>query len=143
MADFIDKHTPDVDTGQIKPCWDPAAVSCRVCTTTLDSIAEQDGEYVLWCPCCGTLLTANEFVSIKDENWRLVLSCWKNSDPRIDINRHAAIIILRPCVGGYTAGTGQVETKHGWYIHTSFDDHRGIDDWDPTWLWTWAPRTRT
>lgn len=86
------------------------------------------------------------------EVWRdpTAVPVWLNTDPRISINKRADIIILRPAcpgpgeyfVGGkYMAGTGQVETKHGWYIHTSFADHHGVDDWDPTWLWTWAPRS--
>lgn len=67
---------------------------------------------------------------------------WRRGDPRDSINKRAYIIILRPSIagrGGWTPGTGFVDTKDGWYIHTSFDDHRSIDEWDPDWAWTWAP----
>lgn len=68
---------------------------------------------------------------------------WLNTDPRhvlID-RKHAEIVILRPNQDGakWTAGTAHVEVKHGWYIRTSFADHRSIDRWDPDWLWVLAP----
>jgi hypothetical protein len=39
------------------------------------------------------------------------------------------------------AGTADVEMKHGWFITTSFEDHRSIDVWDKDWMWTLYPRT--
>ena len=69
---------------------------------------------------------------------------WKSGDPRSELVglKHAAIVILRPHRDGgkrWEAGTAHVEMKHGWYIHTSFDDHSSIEKWDPDWLWTRAP----
>lgn len=37
----------------------------------MESIAEQDGEHVLWCKSCGTLLLANEFDPISHSDWRV------------------------------------------------------------------------
>jgi len=36
----------------------------------MEQIAEQDGDWVLWCSNCGTLLVANEFKYFHPENWR-------------------------------------------------------------------------
>ncbi len=64
---------------------------------------------------------------------------WKSSDPRLDVSKQADIVILRPLFG---AGCAQVQTKHGWYIHTDFEDHKTIgadDEWDQDWRWILAP----
>jgi hypothetical protein len=67
---------------------------------------------------------------------------WSNEDPRealIGRNR-ALIVVVRPSVrGGLDAGTCTIEMKHGWFIHTSFEDHPDVDVWDPAWLWIPAP----
>lgn len=50
--------------------WDPNNLPCEGCRRCLmESIAEIDGEYVMWCPYCGTLLTANEFDPISASDW--------------------------------------------------------------------------
>ena len=70
---------------------------------------------------------------------------WKNTDPRYDINKRDNIVILRPSLKGnnvYIAGTGEVDTKEGWNIFTSFEDYKLIDadtEWNPLWLWAFAP----
>ena len=69
---------------------------------------------------------------------------WKNTDPRFDINKRAAIVIVRlPCYGQQSC-VAQVETKNAWYIHTGFKEpyHRvgSGDDWDSDWQWAFAPR---
>jgi hypothetical protein len=70
---------------------------------------------------------------------------WKNTDPRLDINKRANIVILRPALEGknkYIAGTGQVDTKTGWNIFTSFDDYKLIDvdsEWCSLWHWSFTP----
>ncbi|MGI0058148.1 MAG: hypothetical protein ACREBJ_00130 [Nitrosotalea sp.] len=51
--------------------WDPNNVNCRNCETRMISLAEQDGEWVHWCPDCGTVLTANEFDPISSSDWRV------------------------------------------------------------------------
>jgi len=71
---------------------------------------------------------------------------WKTGDPREALvgRKHASIVILRPNRRGgksWEAGTAHVEMKHGWHIHTSFDDHTSIDKWDPDWRWTLAPES--
>ena len=64
---------------------------------------------------------------------------WRNDDPREHINKRADILILRPTGGtNYRVGQGQVETKNGWSIWTTFEDHQHIDDWDPLWWWDWV-----
>jgi hypothetical protein len=64
---------------------------------------------------------------------------WRNDDPREHINKRADILILRPTGGtNYRVGQGQVETKNGWSIWTTFEDHQHIEDWDPLWWWDWA-----
>ena len=67
---------------------------------------------------------------------------WRKGDPRHDINKRARIVILRPIAPGrFGAMMADVETKHGWSI--VIDDRsqygKSLDDWDPDWLWTWAP----
>lgn len=68
---------------------------------------------------------------------------WKNTDPRLNINKRADIVILRPGLQGqHIAGTGYVDTKDGWHICTSFDDYKHIsadDKWDPIWQWIHGP----
>ena len=67
------------------------------------------------------------------------MDIWKIEDPRFVVNKRAHIIIVRHGPLGPIAGTGFVDTKDGWYIHTDFKDYPSIDDWDPTWKWTFAP----
>jgi hypothetical protein len=64
---------------------------------------------------------------------------WRNDDPREHINKRADILILRPTGGtSYRVGQGKVETKNGWSIWTTFEDHQHIEDWDPLWWWDWS-----
>ena len=67
---------------------------------------------------------------------------WNKGDPRNSINKRANIFILRPASSGYhwETGIGNVETKNGWSIWTSFAGHSSIDNWDEDWLWSWAPK---
>lgn len=71
---------------------------------------------------------------------------WKNTDPRLDINKRAQIVILRPSEKGhffYAAGVGYVETKDVYCIFTDFGDHRLIhadQEWDSSWKWIFAPK---
>lgn len=51
--------------------WDPNNICCKNCKTKMDQTAEQDGEWALWCPSCGTILTANEFDDITDTDWKI------------------------------------------------------------------------
>jgi zona occludens toxin (predicted ATPase) len=51
--------------------WNPNDVNCINCATQMTSIAEQDGEWVHWCPNCGSLLTADEFDPISNSDWRV------------------------------------------------------------------------
>jgi len=74
------------------------------------------------------------------------MSDWKNTDPRIAIYKRADIIIVRPKTPGFDrpqATMATVETGHGYYIHTDFEepyDRVGEgDDWATDWLWTFAP----
>lgn len=69
---------------------------------------------------------------------------WHYGDPRFEINKRAKIIILRPEHGPHwEAGTGFVDTKDGWCIHTSFERNFHADDeWDQDWCWTWAPERK-
>ena len=68
---------------------------------------------------------------------------WKATDPRIDINKRAFIVILRPSLlGGWTAGTAYVDTKEVYTICTSFKDYQVIgadENWDPDWKWAFGP----
>jgi len=68
---------------------------------------------------------------------------WKNTDPRLDIHKRADIVIIRLRHYSQQACVAQVETKHGWYIHTGFEEpyHRvgSGDDWNPDWQWAFAP----
>jgi hypothetical protein len=72
---------------------------------------------------------------------------WKNSDPRIDINKRAEIVILRPSLTGkLEAGTGSVETKHVYCVFTSFENHSLVsedEEWDEAWLWIRMPDKET
>ena len=71
---------------------------------------------------------------------------WKNTDPRHDIGKYGAIIILRPRGSGcFEAGCGFVDTKNGWSIRTDFENHPVVsahDKWDPIWFWTFAPERK-
>jgi len=64
---------------------------------------------------------------------------WRNSDPREYFNKRGQIIIQRPfCEGQNSVGTATVETKQGYNIFMSFEDHKLIDvdqKWDFTWKW--------
>jgi hypothetical protein len=70
---------------------------------------------------------------------------WQNTDPRDSVNKRARIIIVRPSTQGNHGeelGQGWVDTKDGWYIHTTFADHKSIsadDKWDPIWRWIFWP----
>ena len=69
---------------------------------------------------------------------------WQNTDPRDSINKRARIIIVRPNTqgAGEELGQGWVDTKEGWYIHTTFEGHSSIsadDKWDPIWRWIFWP----
>jgi hypothetical protein len=67
-------------------------------------------------------------------------SGWNEGDPRQVIYKRANIIILRPISAyHYEAGTGTVETKNGWRITSSFENHSRIEEWDEAWLWSFAP----
>lgn len=70
---------------------------------------------------------------------------WKNTDPRLDINKRDQIVILRPNLNGYKIDTGYgwVDTKEGWLITTTFENKHCIgveDDWDDSWFWIFAPK---
>ena len=68
---------------------------------------------------------------------------WQTEDPREVIKgARARIVIARPSLCGrlWSYGSGDVETKHGWFIHTNFEDHPSIDSWDPDWYWALAPK---
>lgn len=72
--------------------------------------------------------------------WKNGKKMWRKNDPRFDINKRASIIIARPSMRGqWLTGTAHVDTKEGWSIITSFEDHRSIDKWDPDWTWCFAP----
>lgn len=72
------------------------------------------------------------------------LYVWRNTDPRLSINKWDTIVIQRPSPEGrnqYLVGTARVETKHGWYIDTTFQDHPYIDadtEWNPDWRWIFS-----
>ncbi len=68
---------------------------------------------------------------------------WRKGDPRIEINKRADIVIVRPGINGREAGMAQVETHQGWYIFTDFEGYKGIDDWPEDWWWTFAPEKQT
>jgi len=72
---------------------------------------------------------------------------WRDSDPRHDINKRATIVIVRPRAPGIErreSSVAFVDTKHGYYIHTEFEDPydrvSADDDWPEGWQWTWAPK---
>lgn len=77
------------------------------------------------------------------ENTNLIQ--WSNNDPRDAIYKHAHIIILRPNTQGQfgnEVGEGWVYSEEGYYIHTTFRDHKDIsanDKWDPIWWWIFGP----
>ena len=67
---------------------------------------------------------------------------WSNEDPRISIYKSAKIVIVRP--GGFGTSLADVETKHGYWILTSYEDHPVIDaaeEWDQDWVWIFAPNS--
>lgn len=58
--------------------WNPRSTTCLSCLSSLMAdIAEQDGEHILWCPNCGTLLTANKFDPISAQDWHTPKSAEK------------------------------------------------------------------
>lgn len=74
---------------------------------------------------------------------------WEERDPRHTIYKRAKIIIIKPNIDGRSKldiGIGDVETKNGYSIWTSFLDynqkpisiHEG-DDWDKDWKWIRFP----
>jgi len=71
---------------------------------------------------------------------------WKNTDPRDDVYKYAIIVILRPSLSGpFESGMGRVETDHGYYIQTSFENHSSVHEdekWDPIWWWSLAPERK-
>jgi hypothetical protein len=71
------------------------------------------------------------------------MSEWKNTDPRDEIYKRATIVIVRPNLNGAPeTGIGFVETKNGYSILTSFENHGLVDEgekWDEAWWWILAP----
>lgn len=64
---------------------------------------------------------------------------WKNTDPRLDINKRAYIVIIRPVMDICTA---HVDTKEVYCIFTDFDDCKVIGEkskWNQDWQWIWGP----
>jgi hypothetical protein len=63
---------------------------------------------------------------------------WSNKDPR-EVESSCGIVILRPSLnGGKISGTGFVDSHHGYYVQTSFEDYRiiNVDEiWNPLWFW--------
>lgn len=68
---------------------------------------------------------------------------WFNTDPReFFSNARAGVALLRPHPNGYgawLAGTGEIDTKHGYSLTTSFHDYPTIEDWNEDWFWTHLP----
>jgi hypothetical protein len=70
---------------------------------------------------------------------------WQNTDPRRErsIYKTFDVIICRSkskLIGGWEIGLGDVETKHGYSVHTPFEDFPGLyeDDnriWNRDWFW--------
>ncbi len=70
---------------------------------------------------------------------------WKYTDPRLDINKYANIIICRPSLQGndhLEAGTAHVEVKHTYSIVSSFEDQKYSEDWSQDWCWIYAPENK-
>lgn len=65
---------------------------------------------------------------------------WRNLDPRLFINKRSHIVIMKTTNGQLFSGS--VETNHGWYIHTDIPGHSSVDDWNPDWVWTYAPSSK-
>jgi hypothetical protein len=72
---------------------------------------------------------------------------WRSEDPRHVINKYGAIVIVRPRAPGIErreSSVAFVDTKHGYYIHTEFEEpYNSIsvdDDWPEGWQWAWAPK---
>lgn len=69
---------------------------------------------------------------------------WKKTDPRHEDFDRATIIIVRPrAYYPDEVCMANVETKHAYYIHTTFAKpyHRigEGDDWPEDWQWIYAP----
>jgi len=63
---------------------------------------------------------------------------WKTEDPRYTIGKRAIIIIYAPL--SHKAWVGDVETKHGFYIH-GYKHHISADDnWPDHLMWCYAPK---
>jgi hypothetical protein len=74
----------------------------------------------------------------------VVAPIWSNADPRNTIYKRATIVILRPRASGHgwETGIGQVETKNGYSVLTSFENHDLVaegEKWDELWMWVRAP----
>lgn len=64
---------------------------------------------------------------------------WRTNDPRIDINKRANIIIIKP---DGEVSKAHVDTKEVYCIFTDFSDCRCIGEgkvWNTEWKWTWGP----
>lgn len=78
---------------------------------------------------------------------RYPVGTWKNTDPRLDINKRATIVVVHPTAEGRVATLARVETKHSWSIFmsnpvTSRDNIEFVgpnDEWDDSWRWAFAP----
>ncbi len=68
---------------------------------------------------------------------------WRYTDPRLDINKRANIIICRPSINGQLEiGTAHVDTKEGWWIFTNFKKNKNDSnniEWNQDWCWDFAP----
>jgi zona occludens toxin (predicted ATPase) len=61
--------------------WNPNNINCINCDTRMFDITEFDGEWIHWCPGCGTLLKANEFDPISASDWRVPILSEMNFKP--------------------------------------------------------------
>ena len=74
---------------------------------------------------------------------------WRRCDPREHFWKRGSIVVFRPSPIGqglFDAGVGTVETKNGYSVLTSFQEHPlvGEDDrWPEGWLWIEAPDPTT
>lgn len=126
----------------MKSGWDPETLDCTQCGACMDTIVDNCGDYLLWCPLCGTLFQAHILDVPSHVNWKQPAPLWQNTDPRFSVGKYADIVILRPDREPCQA---QVDTKNGWSICTSYDDHGhlGADAvWNQDWQWTWAPKKK-
>ncbi len=80
---------------------------------------------------------------------------WQNEDPRNVVYKRAEIILLKRVQNGWQPFAASVETKHGWSISIHHHNPEAaalsgvartlteVDEWDPDWLWTYAPEVNT